>query len=238
MTLRKLVLILFAVILVAPSRARAQDEFGDDDDSSASSPHKHHHHHDSDDSDEQLEDEPDPSARNMARIDDPRVGLGAELTLSLALLDGTGGKASFGVRANWSPGFLWTEPENAFWREALLLELSYDYTAYSNGTAAVNTSTHLHYLNMHVMFGYPVRDVLLFYGLFGPGMTVEGVNYAVQNAQTPLSGIKANLAAGGGARINLQVNKYFAFVSRFEYVHYFRGYLDDDFLTFSLGGAF
>jgi len=226
-------LALLAVFALAP-RAQAQD-WGDDSEEQT----PRHHHRDGDQTfEEELAEEHDPNARDMARMDDPRTGLGAELTLSLALLDSQGGKASFGVRANWAPGFLWTEPENAFWREALLLELSYDYAGYSNGTKMVNTHTGLHYLNLHAMFGLPVRHVLLLYGALGPGMTVETVDYTVQNVATPLKGLKFNLAYGLGTRLHVQVNPHFAFVSRLEFMRYRRGDQNDSFLTLSLGGAF
>ena len=148
------------------------------------------------------------------------------------------GQAAGGVRVNWAPGFFFLDPEDDFWRNALLVELSYDYVSSSDGTTLVNTKSGLHDLNAHVMFGYPAQKVLLFYGLLGPGMTVQTVTYNVGTDTTPLTGIKFNLAYGLGARLSLPVSDRFAFVSRMELVRLRRGYLNDTFLTFSVGGAF
>jgi hypothetical protein len=240
-TLRTLLALL---LLSAPALAHAQDEEGDDTTDTRPAPKKKRHKNPdtAPTAEEELIDT-DAQTPKLARMDDPRIGLGAELTLSLNLLDksdgpGARGTGAAGVRVNWAPGVLWTDPEDEFWRYALLTELSYDYSGYSGGTSMVNTRTRLHYLNAHVMFGYPAQKVLLLYGLLGPGVTFEHVTYEVQGATTPLTGAKFNLAYGLGARLNLQVNDRVAIVSRIELMRFRRGYMDDTFLTFSAGMGF
>lgn len=240
-------------LLLAPQPARAQDDdetmaprrSDEGAESDAPRPSKRHAKRSRGDvtAEEELSEAPDPTLRRMAREDDPRIGLGVELTLSLALLDktagpGVQGQVAGGVRINWAPGVLFTEPDDDFWRNALLVELGYDYLSSSDGTKLVNTKSGIHDLNAHVLLGYPAQKVLLFYGLLGPGMTVETVTYAVGTDTTPLTGIKFNLAYGLGARLNLPVSDRFAFATRMELCRYRRGDFNDTFLTFSLGGAF
>ncbi|MBS2027743.1 MAG: hypothetical protein JST54_07580 [Deltaproteobacteria bacterium] len=248
-------LLLAALVMLVPLRAHAQDEdsstsdsASDGSDSTDSTPaprrkHKKHRKDGDATAEEELAEAPDPSKQKLARIDEPRIGLGVEAALSLDLLDksagpGFQGVAAAGLRVNWAPGVLWTDPEDEFWRYALLAELSYDYTGYSDGTTAVNTSTKLHYLNAHVMFGYPAQKLLLFYGALGPGMVVESVNDNVQGTATPLTGIKFLLAYGAGARLTLQANDRFSIAARMEVMGEHRGYMQDVFLTFGVGGAF
>lgn len=264
---RALLLLAAALVVLAPRLARAADDddesdqrldddqaqprHSSDDDSSSSSDDdeaprrpKHHRHRDGDTTaEEELSDEPDPSMQKMAREDDPRIGLGVEAALSLDLIDksygpGTQNTGAFGLRVNWAPGVLWTDPEDEFWRYALLVEASWDHASYSDGTKMVNTSTALNYFNVRGLFGYPVQKLLLFYGALGPGFTLENVSYNVQGASTPLSGAKFNIAYGLGARLNFQANDRFALVSRLELLRYRRGYMNDTFMTFTVGGAF
>lgn len=258
--MKRLLSVLLAVALFTPALARAADDeseqrldddqsrskkLRDSDDDEAPAPRKHKPKRRGGDTtaEEELSEAPDPSMRKMAREDDPRLGIGVEAALSLALVDrssgpGAQGMGAVGLRANWAPGVLWTDPEDEFWRYALLVELSWDHASYGDGTKAVNTSTALNYFNAHAMFGYPAQKLLLFYGALGPGMTLESVSYNVQGANTPLTGLKPNLAYGLGARLNFQASDRFAIVSRFELMRYRRGYMDDTFLTFTVGGAF
>jgi len=249
-------LLLAALTLAFPLRAHAQDDDSSSSSSSSDSmndgsdsdtaPKKHHKRRTKDGdvtAEEELAEEPDPTKEKLARIDEPRIGLGVEATLSLDLLDKSAGPGfkgipAAGLRVNWAPGVLWTDPEDEFWRYALLAELSYDYTGYSDGTTAVNSSTHIHYLNAHVMFGYPVQKVLLVYAALGPGMAFETESVDIQGSNTPVSGLKFLLAYGGGARLTIQANEHWAIAARMELMAQRRGYMDDVFLTFGVGGAF
>jgi hypothetical protein len=179
----------------------------------------------------------------LASLDEPHIGLSAELAFTLALLDKTYGPGpvpapSIGLRVDWAVGRLWTDPSDEFWKYALLAELAYDYSTLSGGTQQVNTTTTFHYLNLRALMGYPVKDYLLFYGALGAGFTVEHVAYDVLGTDTPLNGVKPDFDYGVGARARFAINPSLAISARAELMRIRRAYLDDTFITLSGGVDF
>jgi hypothetical protein len=232
-------------LVLLPQRAWAQDEddkqMNDGTDESTSSTKSHKKKHKTETAEEELAEE--KPTEKLSKLDDPRLGLSAEAAVSLGLLDKSYGPGEIstgvvGLRVDWNVGRLWTTPDDEFWKYALLAELAYDYTGQSDGTQEIHTSTAYHYINVRGLFGYPVKDFLLVYGAVGGGLTVESVHYTVDGKVTPLTGLKPNLDYGLGTRLLFSFTPQFALSLRLELMRFRRGYMDDTFLSFTLGGSF
>ncbi|MBU8896615.1 hypothetical protein KRR26_13425 [Corallococcus sp. M34] len=179
----------------------------------------------------------------MSRLDDPNLGVAAELMGGLLLLDSARGNGSdkrlaAGLRVTWEFGRL---IDNETLHEALFADLRWLYGSLSDGTTLIRGDTRIHYLT--VAPAYLLRlgqSSFGFYGQAGAGIAYQNTSITVGDTETKVNGLKPVLQYGVGLRgrpsLNREGNLHLTL--RLEAMGLRRGYLNDFYLGASAGVGF
>lgn len=188
---------------------------------------------------EEFEDE------TLSRLDEPGIGMSAELILGPAFLHsplpGMSTKFGFGINLSLQLGRYLFAPEWDFLHRNFILELGW-LMAGANTDAGtdevrVGSGGGVNTLSLAVLFGYPLSDFLI-YAKIGPLLSIMSVKYDVQGELSTFTGVKGGLVYGGGARASIYTNDALGIAARIEVLGSRRGYVNDVMLAFGVGVAF
>lgn len=180
---------------------------------------------------------------DYARLDDPNLGIGAELVGGALLLDSSRGQLvetrfAWGVRLNWEFGRLTTDDAL---REALFADVTWAYGAMRDGTQRIFVDSHYHFFTVAPAYELHIgggKDYG-FYGQLGGGMAYQFSGLHHDGQETTIAGVKPVFQYGAGFRGRPRVgegNTRIAF--RFEVTRFRRGYMDDTLIAGSVGASF
>lgn len=182
---------------------------------------------------------------NYSRLDDPNLGLGAELLAGTLLLDSARGqwaepRFAWGVRANWEFGRLFTDETL---HEALFVDLAWAYGAIRDGTERIFVDTHYHYFSVAPAYELHVgrTRTYAFYGQVGGGFAYQLTGVHHDGSETTIAGLKPVLQYGVGFRGRPKLggeDDNLHLVFRVELTRFRRGYMDDTLLAASVGASF
>lgn len=178
----------------------------------------------------------------MAGLDDPNVGVGADIVMGAALLDGARGGVDaryfFGLRFTWEYGRLIPDE---YLREMFFADVTWLYTATKDGTPQVNVDTHLHNFTVAPAFALPFgKSFMSVYAQLGVGFDYSySVTQVDQNTVT-LGGTKFLFQYGLGLRGRPAVvgDGSVRIQFRIEVTRFIRGYMHDTYLGGGLGMIF
>jgi hypothetical protein len=139
---------------------------------------------------------------SLSKLDEQGNGLAFELLTGPFFLSnaasGVTTRGGFGMTFSWQLGRLLFAPEWEFLHQNLVLEVSYLYADQYDGTDEVKVGSKIHYLDLAVLFGYPINSSFLVYAKFGPALFVTPISYDVDGTVTPFSGVKGGFVYGLG----------------------------------------
>ncbi len=208
---------------------------------------------------EETEVEATERSESLAAIDDPSIGLSAELLFGVLLMDSSKGagfepKPMAGLRFTWE----WSRTvfSDELWRELFFADVSWSHAATSDGTVLVNATSNLHYFSIAPAFSFPFgsNSPVSVYAQVGLGVLVNPSVVVINSTSTTLSGVKFLFQYGGGLRFRplvltwgrkSKLNANFEGAAdgmrlsfRIEVTRFRRGYIDDTFIGGSAGLTF
>jgi hypothetical protein len=179
---------------------------------------------------------------SLASLDDPNVGVGGDVMLGVALLDGA--KASvdprfyFGVRFTWEFGRLIPDE---YLREMFFTDVIWTYAATKEGTTRVNVDTHLHNFTLAPAFALPFgKSFMSAYAQLGVGFNYSYSVTQVDTSTVTLGGTKFLFQYGLGLRGRPAVvgDGSVRIQFRIELTRFIRGYMHDMYIGGGLGMIF
>lgn len=181
-------------------------------------------------------------SRSLVGLDDPSAGVFVQLHGGLMLLDsprGTWGEPRFGWGARFTWEFGRTLLSEAWWRDALFLDVGWTYSTLADGTRLVNVASNYHYYSVAPALSFAVDEDAAYSFFFqaGGGLAHQFSTLQVGTTQTPQVGFRPLFQYGFGFRGRplLSVDSRLRLNFRVELTRFRRGYLDDTFVGLSLG---
>lgn len=190
------------------------------------------------------EDEDEEAAEEtLAHLDDPNIGVGGDLIAGVVLLDSSKGalvepRFLFGVRFTWEFGRLIPDE---YLREMFFADVSWQYTAYSAGTAQVHTDTSYNYFTAAPAFALPLgKSFMSAYAQLGVGFSYVSASQYVGVDRIDVGGTKFLLQYGLGLRGRPAVvaDGSVRIAFRVEVTRFLRGYMSDTFIGVGAGAVF
>ncbi len=192
------------------------------------------------------EDDEDAKTRDetLTHLDDPNVGLGAELFAGVMLLESSRGAGvaplfSFGARATWEFGRLIPDE---YLREMFFADLQWQFAQSTDGTTEVHSTSTQHYFTVAPAFAIPLGDKspISVYGQLGGGLNANFTSLIIDKTETPITGTKFLFQYGIGLRGRPAIvdDGALRISFRFEVTRYLRGYMSDTFIGGSVGVVF
>lgn len=180
---------------------------------------------------------------SLASVDDPNVGVGGDIFMGVALLDGSKNGVDpryfFGLRFTWEFGRLIPDE---FLREMFFMDVAWTYAASKEGTTQVNVDTHLHNFTLAPAFTLPFgsKSPAAIYAQVGLGFDYSYSVTKIDTQTVTLGGTKFLFQYGLGLRfrpalvgdgtIRLQI--------RLEVTRFIRGYMHDMYFGAGVGMIF
>jgi len=186
-----------------------------------------------------------PRDGSLAHLDDPNIGLAAEVLVGAMMIESSRGlwvegRLGFGGRFTWEYGRTFVSDD--FWRQALFLDVTYAYAQLHDGTAQIFTDSNYHYFAAApaLQFPFGVGSPYGFYLQAGGGLAYQNSVLHTGTVETPVTGWKSLIQYGVGLRgaPRLWEDSAVRISFRLELTRLHRGYMDDTFLGGSLGMAF
>lgn len=210
---------------------------------------------------EETEIESQEREESLAAIDDPSIGLSAELIFGVVLLDASRGSSStFDTRGMAGVRFTWEWSRALFsdelYRELFFVDVDWRHAATSEGTALINATSNYHYLSLAPAIAVPFgsKSPVSFFAQLGLGVSINPSVVVINQKDNPITSTKFLLQYGLGLRFRplvitwgrkAKANSDFEGAAdgmrvsfRIEVTRFRRGYIDDTFLGSSLGVTF
>ncbi len=192
------------------------------------------------------EDDEDAKSRDetLTHLDDPNVGLGAELFAGLMLLESSRGAGvaplfSFGARATWEFGRLIPDE---YLREMFFADVQWQFAQSTDGTTLVRSTSTQHYFTVAPAFAIPLGDKspVAVYGQVGAGFNANITSLVIDKTETPITGTKFLFQYGIGLRGRPAIfdDGSLRISFRIEVTRYLRGYMSDTFIGAGCGVVF
>jgi hypothetical protein len=187
--------------------------------------------------------EQEERAQRLSGIDDPHLGVGAEVTSGALLLSSSQGELvapafALGARVNWEVGRLLPSPP---WNESLFVDLAWTFGRQSEGTERIFGRSHYHYFTVAPAYQFSV-DQKRQYGFYlqaGGGLAYQFAGITSDGQETTIAGLKPLFQYGVGFRGGPELSPGGVRLSfRAEVTRFRRGYLNDTLLAASVGAAF
>ena len=180
---------------------------------------------------------------SLASVDDPNVGVGADILMGVALLDaskfGVDPRYFFGARFTWEFGRLIPDE---YLREMFFLDVTWTYAATKEGTNQVNVDTHLHNFTIAPAFELPFgnKSPVGVYAQLGAGFDYSYSITKIDQQTVTLGGTKFLFQYGLGLRGRPAVvgDGSVRISFRIEVTRFIRGYMHDMYFGGGLGMIF
>ena len=241
---------LMAVVLLSSMVAFAQSDddapipYGDGDEASSDSvtPKKAKKKRRAEEIREEDQEEAE-GEESMASVDDPNVGVGADILMGVALLDaakfGVDPRYFFGARFTWEFGRLIPDE---YLREMFFMDVTWTYAATKEGTNQVNVDTHLHNFTVAPAFELPFGhgSVVGAYAQLGLGFDYSYSVTKIDTQTVTLGGTKFLFQYGLGIRGRPAVvaDGSVRISFRIEVTRFIRGYMHDMYFGGGVGMIF
>lgn len=180
---------------------------------------------------------------SLASVDDPNIGVGADLMSGVAFLDsskfGVDPRYFFGARFTWEFGRLIPDE---YLREMFFMDVTWLYAASKEGTTQVNVDTHLHNFTVAPAFALPFgnKSIIAAYVQLGLGFDYSYSVTKIDTQTVTLGGTKFLFQYGIGLRGRPAVvgDGTVRIQFRIELTRFIRGYMHDMYLGGGLGMIF
>ena len=188
--------------------------------------------------------EDDEPTRSLARLDDPNIGVSAELLGGVLMTDRAHAGAweprfAWGARFNWEFGRL--IPDELL-HEALFADVTWTFGASREGTERIFTDVHYHYFTVAPAWELHVDQAKNwgFFGQVGFGASYQVSELHHDGSVTHIAGLKPTLQYGLGFRGRplLSRDGLLRLSLRVEVTRFRRAYMDDTLVAGSLGASF
>lgn len=208
---------------------------------------------------EETEVEERDRAESLAHIDDPSIGISAELVLAATLVDSSrgalfDGRATGGFRVTWE--WARTVFSDELFRELSFVDVTWWHAGTSEGTALVYSKSYYNYFSFAPAFSFPFgpKSPVSVYGQLGIGLVFNPTVLVLNQEPFTNSAVKLLIQYGAGLRFRPIIltwgrragpNAEFAEAEnglrlsfRLELTRFRRGYIDDTLIGGSVGVTF
>lgn len=208
---------------------------------------------------EETEVEERDRAESLAHIDDPSIGIGAEIVVGGTLIDSArgalfDGQATGGFRVTWE----WSRTvfSDELFRELSFVDVTWFHAGTSEGTQLVYAKSYYNYFSLAPAFSFPFgsKSPVSVFAQLGIGLVFNPTVLVLNQEPFTNSAVKLLIQYGAGLRFRPLIftwgrragpNADFAEAEnglrlsfRIELTRFRRGYIDDTFLGGSAGVTF
>lgn len=182
----------------------------------------------------------------LARSDDPNLGLGFEAAAAVMLLEASRGGVDprflTGARVVWEFGRLM---DDQVLREMFFVDFAWLWSASKDGTSQISVDSSHHFFTVAPAVGYAFDGLpILAYAQLGMGVNFTQETLLIANGteitRTPISSVKPAIQYGVGFRFRpaLTESQAVRLAIRVEITRFVRGYMHDMFFGGSVGLTF